>query len=417
MSLPDSTTWTEPAPTGIGWNPAAAVRCMECGDTQPMGPWFGGCPRCAAIGSPAPLEVVYSDRPPQLGEPNAALGWLARHRQPIPADRLVTLGRNQTPLAAVAAFGRSIYVKNETVNPTWSHKDRLHEVGVGVAKMIGARGVVASSTGNHGAAAAAHAAAAGLPAAIFCHPEASAAAMQMIAAYGGLIAQFDPDKQHDALVAMVDNGWFPATSMDPLVSGRCNPYGAEGYKSIAYEIVAALGDTPDAIIVPTASGDTLYGVAKGFAEVTEVTGLQPTRIVAAQPQSADPLRRSMQVGSFTRAPGAHSVALSVADAASGRHAMAALRRWNGETVTVSEEGICDATLAYARSGLLVEPASAVSLAGSRQLLVEDRIDEDAHIVLLATCAGIKWPRELATMFPVRPLRDADQLRGQVGNLR
>jgi threonine synthase len=283
--------------------------------------------------------------------------------------------------------------------------------------MISARGVVASSTGNHGAAAAAHATAVGLPAAIFCHPEASVAAMQMIAAYGGLIAQFDPEQQHDALVAMVDDGWFPATSMDPLVSGRCNPYGAEGYKSIAYEIVAELGDTPDAIIVPTASGDTLYGVAKGFAEVSEVTGMSATRIVAAQPETADPLRRSMQRGAFTRATGARSFALSVADAASGRHAMTALNRWNGETVSVSEDHIRDATWAFARSGLLVEPASAVSLAGSRQLLADGRIDDDARIVLLATCAGIKWPRELATMFPVRPLRDADQLRSQIENPR
>lgn len=403
-------------PAAEAWNPAAALCCVVCGATQPMGAAFAGCPRCAGSGAPAPLEVVYENQQLPHGDIREILAWLAAERQPMAAERRVSLGRAVTPLVPVPAFGRSVYVKNETLNPTWSHKDRLHEVAAGAAVLLGARGILASSTGNHGAAAAAYAAAAGLPAVIFCHPDASAAALQMIAAYGGLIAQFDSAEQKQALVSLVDDGWFPATSMDPVVSGRSNPYGAEGYKAIAYEVAAELGRLPDAIIVPTASGDTVYGVAKGFNEVAEATGLPATRIVAAQPQTANPLQRSMDNHTPVRVTDARSFALSVADPLTGQQAMAALRRWNGETVAVSEDAIREAMRSFASSGLLVEAASAVSLAGYQQLCAEERIADGASVVLLATCAGVKWPRQLAEVFPTRPLPDRAHLRDALTHL-
>ncbi len=68
----------------------------------------------------------------------------------------------------------------------------------------------------------------------------------MISAYGGQAVYVALDEVQDAVAELVDEGWFPATSMDPLVSGRSNPYGAEGYKSVAYEVIAQLGETPGA---------------------------------------------------------------------------------------------------------------------------------------------------------------------------
>jgi hypothetical protein len=90
--------------------------------------------------------------------------------------------------------------------------------------------------------------------------------------------------------------------MDPVVSGRSNPYGVEGYKAIALELAAQLGEIPAAVIVPTASGDTLYGIAKGFAEISELTGEPMPRIVSAQPDQADPLARSLAAGRPVRVP-------------------------------------------------------------------------------------------------------------------
>ena len=196
---------------------------------------------------------------------------------------------------------------------------------------------MAASTGNHGASAAAHASAAGLPSIVFCHPEASSTTLAMISAYGGQAVYVALDEVQDAVAELVDEGWFPATSMDPLVSGRSNPYGAEGYKSVAYEVIAQLGETPGAVIVPTASGDTFYGIAKGFAEASSALGEAPATVVAAQPCGADPLVRSAAVGHTVRVPDPRSMALSVAEALTGRQALEALARWGGAAVAVEEE--------------------------------------------------------------------------------
>ena len=85
---------------------------------------------------------------------------------------------------------------------------------------------------------------------------------------------------------LVSQGWFPATSMDPAISGAANPFGAEAYRAIAYEIVEQLAGMPDAIFVPTAGGDTVYGAAKGFSEISHLTALPLPRVFAVQPEGA-----------------------------------------------------------------------------------------------------------------------------------
>lgn len=401
-------------PAASGWNPSARLRCMHCAQTLPLGPSYQGCPDCTwpneQRSGGVPVEVDYDDAGPGATEVAEVAAWLAAYRQPIARTSRVSLGRPvETPLLQVADFGSDVYVKNETLNPTWGHKDRLHEVAVGAARLLGARGILATSTGNHGAAAAAHASASGLPSVVFCHERASSTAMLMITAYGGVVAQLSAEQQKEAVVRLVDEGWFPATSMDPEVAGRANPYGAEGYKEIAYEIVRELGGMPTAVIVPTASGDTIYGVAKGFAEVSEFAHLSQPLIVAGQPSSADALVRSHQAGHRVEVPGAFSIALSVADPVSGRQAMLALQRWNGEAVSVSEDAIREAAKDYAHAGILVEPASAVSLAAYRALVEGGKLKSNDSVVLLATSSGAKWPRELAELNPTQVVRSSEQL--------
>jgi len=58
---------------------------------------------------------------------------------------------------------RRIYVKDDTVNPTGSFKDRLATVAVSKALEFGFKAVGCASTGNLAAATAAHASKAGIP--------------------------------------------------------------------------------------------------------------------------------------------------------------------------------------------------------------------------------------------------------------
>jgi threonine synthase len=194
-----------------------------------------------------------------------------------------------------------------------------------------------------------------------------------------------------------------------MSAGRSNPFGAEGYKEIAYEVVQSLSAVPNAVIVPTASGDTLYGIAKGFAEICEIAEQPLPLIVAGQPSVADALVRSHRTGSRVEVPAASSIALSVADPVCGRQAMRALQRWNGEAVSVSEQEIRSATRDFAGTGLLMEPSSAVSLAAYRTLVAAQRLHDSDVVVLIATSSGAMWPRELAELNPGGAVRRAPEL--------
>jgi threonine synthase len=166
---------------------------------------------------------------------------------------------------------------------------------------------------------------------------------------------------------------------------------------------------PEAVIIPTASGDTVYGIAQGFAEVAAATGSAPTRIIAAQPEVSNPLERSMRNHQITGVPDARSFALSVSDTVTGRQAMIALQRWNGDVVSVTEDSIRDSVRKFAQAGLLMEPASAVSYAGYQRAMENGLVGASGITVLLATSSGVKWPRELQELFPVEPVTDSHEL--------
>ena len=391
---------------------------MSCATPSEWEDVFTGCPACPTEGANEPIEVVYTDElgPGRSTDRDVALSLLATRRQPIVAESRIELGRPQTtPLPALRSLGENLYAKNETLNPTWGHKDRLHEIDAGVARLLRCRGVVATSTGNHGAAAAAYASAAGLPSVIFCHPDASASALRMITAYGGRPVHLPKDEVHGAVANMVDSGWFPATSMDPLISGRSNPFGAEGYKVIAYEVAAQLGECPGTVIVPTASGDTYYGIAKGFAEVAALFDEAPVRVVAAQPTEADSLVQSAKEGRLVRIEAPHSLALSIAEPVTGRQALHAVTRWDGATIAVDEEDIIDATRDLALCGLLVEPASAAALA-AYWALRERGLSNERPTVLVLTGAGVKWPGAMSAVFPGEPLTGFGELGTYLADL-
>ncbi|WP_237534425.1 pyridoxal-phosphate dependent enzyme, partial [Streptomyces sp. SID3343] len=125
-----------------------------------------GCPRTGTDETDYPVEVdyAYADVPPDLFERRTPRGGLERWAPLLPPLHAPGLGEGNTPLVDL---GAGVFVKDESRNPTWSHKDRINRCTVSAAAAIGAPGVVVSSSGNHGASAAAFAARAGLPCVVF----------------------------------------------------------------------------------------------------------------------------------------------------------------------------------------------------------------------------------------------------------
>lgn len=357
---------------------------------------FGGCPTCAGNHRKAAVEVRYDYSHPaaRLCDASALGLWKWRALLPrIAEHNIVKLGEGNTPLLKVRNWpGRApLYLKNETANPTWSYKDRANSVSISMARELGFSCVVAVSTGNHGNAAAAYSSAAGARCVVFCHPDAPELQLALMAAYGATVIRGGrSDAMVRALVAR--NSWFPSWIVCPR-AGFANPFGIEGFKTIAFEIFQQLGGkVPDRVFVPVGSGDGLYGIWKGFKEL-QCTGQSDRlpRMYACQSTGANPYVRAFRDGKkhLTPLECAHTVALSIEEKIGGELALRAVYESGGAALEVTDDEILRSASGLARKGLALEPASAAAMACASNL-TEDGGDAERWVVI-GTGAAIKWP--------------------------
>ena len=126
----------------------ACYRCSWRGEISNL----YACPACGSS-----LLVAYAGT---YGPSNATADeaiWRYRRFLPVPADaEPVTLGEGDTSLLQARRLDPSGgLLKNETVNPTGSFKDRPVAVAATVARELGLSALVCASTGNTGVAVAA----------------------------------------------------------------------------------------------------------------------------------------------------------------------------------------------------------------------------------------------------------------------
>jgi len=378
-----------------------------CGQRLPLAPLFAGCPTCAAQGRHGVLEVEY-DYASVAAELTTSWWsaprsfWDYRLLLPLPLDaQPLTLGEGNTPLVhserLSASTGLQVRLKNETANPTWAHKDRFHAVAGTLAAHFGFGGVATTSTSNHGASAVAYAALASLRGLVLCPPETSDLLRTLIAAYGGNVVTAPWDLRAKLLSALVGSGdarWYPSTGLDPDGDGPANPFGVEGYKTLAYEVVRQLGRAPDSVLIAVASGDTLYGVWKGFRELHRLGVVDRVpRMHGCQPSGADSLGPSVAAGLETVITLAtpNSVATSTREKTSSRFALVALRESGGSSLAVPDSTIESAMRDTAHAGYCVEPASALPVACLATAVAQGAVAPGETVVCLLTAAGIKWP--------------------------
>lgn len=387
------------------------LRCTVCDHRYGLEPLFNGCPQC---GGALEVRYDYAAIGPQLDD----AWWLGPARVPgiwryaalLPVDNLestISLGEGQTPLVRSRHVGpqhglQQLYLKNETVSPTWSQKDRCHAVMLSKAREFGYRRAVTTSTGNHGASAAAYAAAAGLDACVvFCPPETSDVLLHFINHFGGTALVSDWVGRTGLMRHMATAwGWYPATGLG--AGSATNPYGVEGYKSLAYEIVAQLGDAPERVLMGVASGDSFYGVWKGFRELHALGRIaRLPRMWGCQPAQADVIARSLREAHAAPitldAP--FSIATSTREPTTGAHVLQTIRESGGGATAVDDDAILAATRLLGREGICGEPSSALPLAVALHLADQGDLATDERVVCVVTAAGIKWPQVLEQLTP------------------
>ena len=389
-----------------------ALACISCGADYPLGHFAEDCPACRGAGVPSNLSVRYDGVPGDGLRRDAlpsrpASQWRYAAFLPLPADAAVSLGEGGTPLHDAAGLGLgALWVKDESRNPTWSFKDRLASCAVSMARQFDARVIACSSSGNAGAAVAAYAARAGLPCVVLTFRGAAGPLVTQMRAYGAMVLECVDKADRWRLLSegVARFGWYPTTAyFGPAVGS--NPYGLEGYKTIAYEIAEQLDwEVPDWCVLPVCYGDALYGIWKGFAELQALGWIARVPRLAAADVSGS-LAAALASGAAMPPVcrrNAPTIAPSIGADQGTVQALVALRRSEGAAVMIDNAELehWQARLARA-AGLYAEPASVAPFAALERLRETGTIARDARVVALLTAGGLKDPQATErTLGPV-----------------
>ena len=389
----------------------SGLRCIRCSTLLPVTAYARGCKTCAAAGVAANLTVAYepgqSMARPGPPTPNASM-WRFDAHLPVDAREAITLGEGATPLVRVQKLGLGdLWIKDESCNPTCSFKDRLASASVSMAVKLGARVIASSSSGNAGAATAAYAAKAGLPCVVVTFQGAAGPMVTQMRAYGAmlLVVPTSADRWR-VLSAAVDRfGWYPTSVYYGPAVGS-NPYGIEGYKTIAYEIAESLHwRSPDWCVLPVCYADALYGIWKGFDEMRRYGWIDRVPRFAAAEISGS-FAAAMTAGLDqppVRERAVPTIAASIGAAQGTYQGVHALRASNGVAMFIEDEAMFIWQEKMARTeGIWAEPSAAATLPLIERLRARGIIAANASVVALMTAGGLKDPDAADRRFGALP---------------
>lgn len=331
---------------------------------------------------------------------------------------IVSLGEGGTPLIHARGLGETVglcnlYLKNDTVLPTGSLKDRSNSVGISKAKELGFTTATVMSTGNAAASVAAYCAAAEMKSIVMVPAGTALSKIIQARAYGASVVviegNFDQEVAQLYKAAVKEFGWYDCLSS--------NPY-REGKKSYAYELVDQFDEQiPDWLIHPTAGGTGIYAAWKGFNELLSLGIIKRApKLVISQSAAAAPIVDAFEndlaeiVPVIARQTVAESI--QVGNPASlGWRALAAVRESRGTAVAVSDGETLEAQyLIGSKAGIFAEPAAATSVAAAIKLRNSGLIGNDDVVVCNLTGHGLKQPGAIhipeTELQPIAPTLDA-----------
>ncbi len=328
--------------------------------------------------------------------------WRFRELIPFLTDEqhIITLFEGNTPLydapkSAAYAGLKKLLLKHQGLNPTGSFKDNGMTTGIAQALALGAKAVACASTGNTSASMAAYAARAGMLAAVFI-PSGQIA-------YGKLSQSLD----YGAKTLQIDGDFDTAMQLvlelsqesDLYLLNSINPFRLEGQKTIAFELLEQCAwQVPDRLVIPGGNLGNSSAIGKGLAEAYQL-GLidRMPKMHIIQAEGANPLARMWAQGEREKLLAVEkattlATAIKIGHPVSWQKALRALD-WckGGGCHQVSEQEIADAKAIIGSDGIGCEPASAVTLAGIRNLVNDGIIDKEEKIVAILTGNLLKDP--------------------------
>jgi threonine synthase len=382
--------------SALNLGPARHLVCRECGARTELAAEFA-CAQCFG-----PLEVGYEFGDVTRKDIESGPQSIWRYRALLPVPDNVAAHPNTEPGMTrliradrlAAALGvRTLWVKDDTGNPTHSFKDRVVAVALAAARELGFQVLACPSTGNLANAVAAAAARAGWESVVLIPSSLERAKVLTTAVYdGALIAvdgNYDDVNRLATQLAADHEDWA-------FVNVNVRPYYAEGSKTLGYEVAEQLGwRLPEQVVVPIASGSQLTKVDKGFREFSDLDLVEPTsyRVFGAQATGCSPVSAAFKADRDVVAPVRPDTiarSLAIGAPADGPYVLDTVRRTGGAIEDVTDAQVVDGIRLLARTeGIFAETAGGVTVACAKKLIETGQLDPDAETVLLITGDGLK----------------------------
>jgi threonine synthase len=375
------------------------LRCRECARVYPAEA-LHVCEWCFG-----PLEVSYDYEQiaAVVSRPRIAAGpssiWRYADLLPAAAQGAVSLGAGFTPLlradrlAAELGLGE-LWIKNDSLNPTGSFKDRVVSVALTKARELGFKVAACASTGNLANSVAAHAAHAGMRSVVFIPANLEPAKIVASAIYGGELVAVDGNYDDVNRLCAELTGEHPDWA---FVNVNVRSYYGEGSKTLAFEVAEQLGwQPPDHVVVPIGSGSQLIKIAKGFRELHAVGLIDDAaavRFSGAQATGCAPVANAFLAGSdevLPVRPDTIAKSVAIGDPADGAYALDVVRKSGGAVAAVTDAEIVEGIKLLARTeGVFTETAGGVTIATLAKLVGSGSVRPDERVVAYVTGNGLK----------------------------
>ncbi len=323
-----------------------------------------------------------------------------------PEDCCITLGEGATPLVRSRHIGpalglSNLYFKLESCNPSGSYKDRFATAAVSHLLARGVRQVIATSSGNAGAALAAACAVARLPLTLAIVETAPDDKLRQMLAYGARLARIRgfgiiPETSAATFSLLRQIASRPSSALE-VSAYSVSPDGMRGVETISLELAEAMGDSLDHVFIPSGGGGLCLAVARGFSTISPTPAIH-----CVQPEGnatiAGPLREGRDHGRIADPCTTTISGLQVPSLLDANATIAACRASGGNGHLVTDEHIYQLQSRLAREeGIFCEPAGAVALAGALQAVETGEVSAASTIICLVTGSGFKDSKSLAVM--------------------
>ncbi|MGE0005361.1 MAG: pyridoxal-phosphate dependent enzyme [Parvibaculaceae bacterium] len=370
----------------------AGFRSLHGGEPHPVRDFGEGAPDRGENGVATSVAAIYSSLPAGL---TAGRGML-RFGDWLPYSQFPSLGEGDTPTVPLNDFAasldlRNVWLKQESANPTGSHKDRMSPLCVARALETAAPGVICASTGNAALSLAAYAAAGSLPCWIVAteFPENYRRVIERMGAK--IIVAPDFEQRWSIMADLVrTKGWLAVTNyVKPAVGS--NPFGVQGYRTIAFELHEAVGPL-DAIAMPVARGDLAWGVMDGYRALQSagILDYSVPRLVLSEPfprLDAVIAGRARISDDFAGT----TAQLSIAGSTATDQSLRAVSETGGTAVVIGDATASAMRDRMARAGYDMELCSAAAAAAVEHVVRNGQLRPGSRVAIINTSGSAREP--------------------------